>query len=50
MVGLRNRLPKDGVPILEVFKRCGDVVLRGIGGGLGSIRLIVGHGDLKGLF
>lgn len=40
-----------GVPILEVFKRNGDVVLRGmVSGGLGSIRLMVGHGDLKGLF
>lgn len=51
MVGIRNRLPKDGVPVLEVFKGCGDVVLRGmVSGGLGSIRLMVGHGDLKGLF
>lgn len=31
------------VPILEVFKRCGDVVLRGmVSSGFGSVRLMVG--------
>lgn len=38
MVGIRNRLPKDGVPVLEVFKGHVDVLLRGMVGGLRVLR------------
>lgn len=39
------------LPFLEVFKRCGDVVVRGrFNGGLGIAGLTVGLEDLKTLF
>lgn len=46
-----NRLPREVVqtPSLEAFRRCVYVAFR-FGGGLGSVRLMVGLGDIKGLF
>jgi len=35
---------------LEVFKNCGDVALRDMASGHGGVGLMVGLGDLRGLF
>jgi len=35
---------------LEVFKNCGDVALRDMASGHGGACLMVGLGDLRGLF
>ena len=46
------QLPMEVVqsPSLEVFRNCGDVALRDVVSGHGGGGLMVGHGDLSGLF
>ena len=46
------RLPREGMesPSLEAVKKCGDVALRDTVSGHGGDGLMVGPGDLSGLF
>ena len=49
-VGAWKALPSGGVASLEVFKNRVDVALRGMVSKRGGDGLMVGPGDLRGLF
>ena len=46
------QLPREvvGSPSMEMFEKCGDVALGDVVSGHGGGGLVVGEGDLRGLF